>query len=82
MKPCLMKSKVINPYLTIGFSHRYQLGVSTFIFRGLRSEFFVLYYAPNFEKKLEGNIAFALSVCLSVCVCVCVLTFEWLMLGF
>ena len=39
------------------------------------------FYAPNFEKvpptlkKLEGHIAFGLSVCL--CVCVCVLTFEW-----
>ena len=28
-----------NPYLTNGFSHRYQMGESTFIFRGVRSDF-------------------------------------------
>ena len=28
-----------NPYLTNGFSHHYQLGESTFIFRGVRSDF-------------------------------------------
>ena len=36
---------------------------------------------PSTLKKLEGHIAFGLSVCLSVCVCVCacvrLLTFEW-----
>ena len=32
----------INPYLTNGFSHHYQLGESTFIFRGVRSDFYVL----------------------------------------
>ena len=30
----------INPYLTNAFSHHYQLGESTFIFRGVRSDFF------------------------------------------
>ena len=29
----------INPYLTNGFSHYYHLGESTFIFRGIRSDF-------------------------------------------
>ena len=44
-------------------------------------------YAPLTLKKLEGYIAFGLSVCLSVClsvsVCVCVRPFtsEWCMLG-
>ena len=28
-----------NPYLTNGFSHHYHLGESTFIFRGIRSDF-------------------------------------------
>ena len=30
---------IINPYLTDGVSHHYQLGESTFIFRGVRSDF-------------------------------------------
>ena len=29
----------INPYLTNGFSHHYQFGESTFIFRAVRSDF-------------------------------------------
>ena len=29
----------VNPYLTNGFSHYYHLGESTFIFRGIRSDF-------------------------------------------
>ena len=33
-------------------------------------------FMPPTLKKLEGHIAFGLSVCVSVCVCVCVLTFE------
>ena len=33
---------MINPYLTNGFSHHYQLGESTFIFRGVRSDFYIL----------------------------------------
>ena len=31
---------------------------------------------PPTLKKLEGHIAFGLSVCVSVCLCVRVLTFE------
>ena len=34
-----------------------------------------LFIMPPTLKKLEGHIAFGLSVCVSVCVCV--LTFEW-----
>ena len=34
-------------------------------------------FMPPTLKKLEGHIAFGLSVCLCVCVSVCVLTFEW-----
>ena len=30
----------INPYLTNGFFHHYQLDESTFIFRGVRSDFY------------------------------------------
>ena len=30
---------LFNPYLTNEFSHHYQLGESTFIFRGVRSDF-------------------------------------------
>ena len=33
------QSVSINPYLTNGFSHHCQLGESTFIFRGVRSDF-------------------------------------------
>ena len=32
-----------NPYLTNGFSHHYQLDESTFIFRGVRSDFRILF---------------------------------------
>ena len=35
---------LLNPYLKNGFSHRYQLGESTFIFRGVRSDFYFLSY--------------------------------------
>ena len=31
-----------NPYLTNGFSHHYQLDESTFILRGVRSDFYFL----------------------------------------
>ena len=34
-------------------------------------------FMPPTLKKLEGHIAFGLSVCVSVCLSVCVLTFEW-----
>ena len=33
-----------NPYLTNGFSHHYQLGESTFIFRARRSDFKILFH--------------------------------------
>ena len=33
-----------NPYLTNGFSHHYHLGESTFIFRGVRGDFYFLFY--------------------------------------
>ena len=36
--PILLKHE-FNPYLTNGFSHHYQLGESTSIFRGVRSDF-------------------------------------------
>ena len=36
----------LNPYLTNGFSRRYQLGESTSVFRGVRSyfDFFILFF--------------------------------------
>ena len=37
-----------NPYLTNGFSHRYQVDESTFIFRGVRSDF---YFSSHFSMK-------------------------------
>ena len=37
------------PYLTNGFSHHYQLEESTFIFRGVRSNFEILF---NFSMKI------------------------------
>ena len=40
---------LINPYLTNGFSHHYQLDESTFIFRGVRSDF---YFLSHFSMKL------------------------------
>ena len=39
---------MINPYLTNGFSHHYQLSESTFIFRGVRSNF---YFLSHFSMK-------------------------------
>ena len=43
----------INPYLTNGFSHYYHLGESTFIFRGVRSDFlnFIQFFDENFPSK-------------------------------
>ena len=32
-----------NPYLMYGFSHHYQLCESTFIFRGVRSDFYLIF---------------------------------------
>ena len=37
------------PYLMNGFSHHYHLGQSTFIFRGVRSDFSILF---NFSIKI------------------------------
>ena len=43
----------LNPYLTNGFSHYYQLGESTFTFRGVRSDFYLL---SHFSMKfLRAN---------------------------
>ena len=39
---------LFNPYLTNGFSHYYQLGESTFVFRGVRRDFKILF---NFSMK-------------------------------
>ena len=36
--------EVINPYLTNGFSHHYQLGESIFIFRDVRNDFEFLFH--------------------------------------
>ena len=38
----------VNPYLTNGFSHHYQLGESTFIFMGVTSNF---YFLSHFSMK-------------------------------
>ena len=35
---------MINPYLSNGFSHHYQLGEFTVIFRGVRSDFYLLFH--------------------------------------
>ena len=39
----------VNPYLTSGFSHHFQLGESTFFFRGIRSDF---YFLSHFSMKV------------------------------
>ena len=51
-----MKHKPINPYLMNGFAHHYQLDGSTFIFRGVRSDF---YFSSHFSMKkfLANSIA-------------------------
>ena len=44
---------LINPYLTNGFSHHYQLDESTFIFRGVSSDFkFLSHFSMKF---LQAN---------------------------
>ena len=44
---------MLNPYLTNGFSHHYQLGESAFIFRDVRSDF---YFLSHFSMKfLQAN---------------------------
>ena len=40
---------MINQYLTNGFFHCYQWGESTFIFRGVRSDFFI--FLSHFSMK-------------------------------
>ena len=40
----LLSMRPFNPYLTNGFSHHYQLGESTFTFRGIRSDFQFSYH--------------------------------------
>ena len=42
MKQPKIYTYFFNPYLTNGFSDRYQLGESTFIFRDIRSDFYLL----------------------------------------
>ena len=39
---------IFNPYLTNGFTHHYQLGESTYIFRGVRGDF---YFLSHFSMK-------------------------------
>ena len=42
-------TKVLNTYLTNGFFHHYQLDESTFIFRGVKSDFqFLFHFAMKF----------------------------------
>ena len=40
---------MFNPYLTNGFSHCYHMDDSTFIFRGIRSDF--LYFIQFFDEN-------------------------------
>ena len=47
-KPPHLNLVQINPYLTNGFYHHYQLDESTFIFRGVRSDF---YFLSHFSMK-------------------------------
>ena len=46
---CLEALRLFNPYVTNGFSHHYHLGESTFIYRGIRSDFSILF---NFSIKI------------------------------
>ena len=49
-----LSSGSFNPYLTNGFSHHYQLGESTFIFKGARSDFY--FFLSHFSMKfLQAN---------------------------
>ena len=46
--PSLVESR-FNPYMTEGFSHRYHLGESTFIFGDIRCDFrFLFTFSMNF----------------------------------
>ena len=44
-----------NPYLTNGFSHHYQLDESIFIFRGIRSDFFLFFFSHFSMKFFKAN---------------------------
>ena len=57
--PCSFQSgeKYINPYLTNGFAHHYQLDESTFIFRGVRSDFQFLSHFSMKKLLLANRIA-------------------------
>ena len=54
-----------NTSMTNGFAHHYEYRPLSFL--GVLEVIFM----PPTLKKLEGHIAFGLSVCLSVCLCVC-----------
>ena len=45
---CDVNAFMVNPYLTNGFSHHYQLDESTFIVRGVRSDF--LFFISFFDE--------------------------------
>ena len=51
-----VQTLVMNPYLTNGFFHHYQLGEFTFIFRGVRSDFyfFIAFFYENSLSKQNG----------------------------
>ena len=49
MTTAVTRGEHFNPYLTNGFSHHYQLDESIFIFRGVRSDFQILF---NFSMKI------------------------------
>ena len=54
--PFSISSQLLNPYSTNGFSHHYHLGESTFMSRGLRSNF---QFSAHFSMKflLANRIA-------------------------
>ena len=55
---------LIYPYLTNGFSHQYQLGESTFISRGVRSEFcFLSNFSMNFRQNKQNSPRWAAAFC-------------------
>ena len=53
-----------NPYLTNGFSYRYQLDESIFIFRSVRSDFILSFFMKFFQENRiapDGTPRFAAS---------------------
>ena len=54
---------------------QYRNSIQVYVWVGMLLDHFIM---PPTLKKLEGHIAFGLSVCVCVCVCACVrlLTFE------